>query len=125
MGTTLKASWDVKTIMSELFYDLSHCDGSLLLMFMQERMLPVLDGIAICSSVVARQFPRVPSPLLRRNKQMVKTVVKYLELCRVLSSCMKCVLKSLMSSGLLSIPSTIYFCIMCAYLSAYLIYMFI
>ena len=28
MGTTLKASWDVKTIMSELFYDLSHFDGS-------------------------------------------------------------------------------------------------
>ena len=51
----------------------------------QERMLPVLDGIAICSSVVARQFPRVPSPLLRRNKQMVKTVVKYLELSRDLS----------------------------------------
>ena len=71
--------------MSELFYDLSHFDGSLLLMFMQERMLPVLDGIAICSSVVARQFPRVPSPLLRRNKWMVKTVVKYLELSRDLS----------------------------------------
>ena len=41
----------------------------------QGRVLPVLDGIGICSSVVARQFPTVPLPLLRRNKLMVKTVV--------------------------------------------------
>ena len=111
-------SWDLKTIITLLHFSLWWL--ILLLMFMQKRMLPVLDGIAICSSVVARQFPRVPSPLLRRNKQMVKTVVKYLELSRDLSFWLKCVLKSMMSTCLLSIPSTIYFCIMCAYLAVYM-----
>ena len=71
VDTTLKASWDLKTIMWGItFLTVMACFVVDVYTCIQERMLPVLDGIAICSSVVARQFPTVPSPLLRRDKQM-------------------------------------------------------
>ena len=76
-GHNTKASWDLRTIMWGVTFPPWWLTLLLMyvLVYMQERMLPVLDGIGICNSVVARQLPTVPSPLFRRNELMMKTVV--------------------------------------------------
>ena len=73
-GHNTKVSWDLKTLMWGISTVMAHFAVDVYTC-MQERMLPVLDGIGICNSVVARQLPTVPSPLFRRNELMMKTVV--------------------------------------------------